>query len=50
MSLAEFCHLLALLVNGRLPMAEALRLTGQGVEDASIDQDCRQMAERVELG
>ncbi len=50
MSLAEFCHLLALLVNGRIPMAEALRLTGQGVEDASIDLDCRLMAQRIELG
>jgi type II secretory pathway component PulF len=50
MSLAEFCHLLALLMNGRIPMAEALRLTGQGIEDASIDRDCRLMAERVELG
>ncbi len=50
MSLANFCHLLALLVNGRLPMSEALRLTGQGIEDSSIDQDCRVMAGRVELG
>jgi type II secretory pathway component PulF len=50
MSLAEFCHLLALLVDGRLPMSEAIRLTGQGIEDASIDQDCRVMAGRVESG
>ncbi len=50
MSLAEFCHLLALLVNGRIPMAEALRLTGQGIEDSSVDLDCRKMADRVELG
>ncbi len=33
-----------------VPMSEALRLTGQGIEDASIDQDCRVMAGRVELG
>jgi type II secretory pathway component PulF len=50
MSLAEFCHLLALLVDGRLPMSEAIRLTGQGIEDSSIDQDCRVMAGRVESG
>jgi type II secretory pathway component PulF len=50
MSLAEFCHLLALLLEGQLPLAEALRLTGQGVEDASIDRDCRVMAARVESG
>jgi type II secretory pathway component PulF len=50
LSVAEFCHLLALLVEGRLPLAEALRLTGQGVEDASIDNDCRVMAGRIESG
>lgn len=50
MSLAEFCHLLALLVEGRLPLGEALKLTGQGVEDASIDRDCKVMAGRIEAG
>jgi type II secretory pathway component PulF len=50
MSLAEFCHLLALLVNGRLPMSEALLLAGQGIENASIDRDCRVMAGSVERG
>ena len=50
MSLAEFCHLLALLVEGRLPLGEALKLTGQGVEDASIERDCKLMAQRIEAG
>lgn len=50
MSLAEFCHLLALLVDGRLPLSEALRLTGRGIEDSSIDRDCLVMASRVESG
>jgi type II secretory pathway component PulF len=50
MSLAEFCHLLALLVEGRLPLPEALRLTGEGVENADIDGACRVMAGQVESG
>ena len=50
MSMAEFCHLLALLVEGRLPLSEALRLTGEGIEDSSINHDCRAMAGRVDGG
>ena len=38
-SLAEFCHLLALLLESRLPLPEALRLTGEGVEDADSTRD-----------
>ena len=34
---AEFCHLLALLLESDLPLPEALRLTGQGVQDADMD-------------
>jgi type II secretory pathway component PulF len=37
-------------MDGRLPLSEALRLTGQGIEDASIDKDCQVMAARVESG
>ncbi len=50
MSLAEFCHLLALLIEGRLPLPEALRLTGEGVENSDIDGACRLMAGQVESG
>ena len=32
-SWAEFCHLLALLLESRLPLPEALQLTGEGVEN-----------------
>ena len=39
-SLAEFCHLLALLLESRLPLPEAIRLTGEGVQDADIDRAC----------
>jgi type II secretory pathway component PulF len=49
-SLAEFCHLLALLLESQLPMPEALRLTGEGVQDAEIDSSCRAMASDVEAG
>jgi len=49
-SLAEFCHLLALLLESQLPMPEALRLTGEGVQDAEIDSSCRAMAGDVEAG
>jgi general secretion pathway protein F len=49
-SLAEFCHLLALLLESHLPLPEALRLTGEGVEDADIDASCRLMADQVESG
>ena len=49
-SLAEFCHLLALLLESRLPLPEALRLTGEGVQDADVDASCRRMASQVESG
>jgi general secretion pathway protein F len=49
-SLAEFCHLLALLLESSLPMPEALRLTGEGVQDADIDSSCQAMARDVEAG
>jgi general secretion pathway protein F len=49
-SLAEFCHLLALLLESRLPLSEALRMAGEGVEDADIDRSSRLMAGRVEAG
>jgi general secretion pathway protein F len=49
-SLAEFCHLLALLLESRLPLPEALRLTGEGVEDTDINACCGAMANQVEAG
>jgi type II secretory pathway component PulF len=49
-SLAEFCHLLALLLESDLPLPEALRLTGEGVQDADIDASCRVMADQVSSG
>jgi general secretion pathway protein F len=49
-SLAEFCHLLGLLVEHRLPMPEALRLAGEGVQDSGLEATSRLMAEDVEDG
>jgi type II secretory pathway component PulF len=49
-SLAEFCHLLALLIESRLPLAEALRLTGEGVQDSRIRSACQSMASEIERG
>ncbi len=49
-SLAEFCHLLSLLLESRLPLPEALRLTGEGVQDANVENACLRMAESVESG
>lgn len=49
-SWAEFCHLLALLLESELPMPDALRLTGQGIQNSDIDRACRAMANDVEGG
>ena len=49
-SLAEFCHLLALLLESNLPLPEALRLTGEGVQDADLDETCHVMAGQVTSG
>src|SRR5262249_22151350 len=49
-SLAEFCHLLALLLESDLPLPEALRLTGEGVQNADFDRSCQVVASQVESG
>lgn len=49
-SWAEFCHLLAILLESRLPLPEALRLTGDGVDDHDMAIACRAMARSVEDG
>ncbi len=48
--LSEFCHFLALLLEGQLPLPEALRLTGEGLEDSSMERACAVMASEVESG
>jgi general secretion pathway protein F len=49
-SLAEFCHLLALLLECDVPLGEALALTGEGVADADVDRACRAMVVDVGSG
>jgi general secretion pathway protein F len=49
-SWAEFCHLLALLLESHLPLPEALRLTGEGVQDARLNRACEVMANDIEQG
>ena len=49
-SIAEFCHLLALLLESQLPLPEAIRLTGEGVQDSSVNGSCQIMARAVESG
>ncbi len=49
-SWAEFCHLLALLLESDLPLPEALRLAGVGVQNTELDRACLIMADEVEQG
>ncbi len=49
-SLAEFCHLLGLLLEHRLPMPEALRLAGEGVQNSGLEAVSRLMADDAEEG
>lgn len=49
-SWAEFCHLLALLLESELPLPEALRLAGEGVQNSDLDRACQVMAGEVEQG
>lgn len=47
---AEFCRLLALLLESQTPLPEALRLTGEGLQDSGMDRACDKMAREVESG
>ncbi len=49
-SWAEFCHLLAMLIEARVPLPEALRLTGAAVENSDVERACRAVARGVERG
>ena len=47
---AEMLRSLSLLVDHRVPLPEALRLTAGGISDAHIGDQCRALARRVEQG
>jgi general secretion pathway protein F len=49
-SWAEFCHLLALLLETNLPLPDALRLTGEGIQNVDLDRACQVMAAEIERG
>jgi general secretion pathway protein F len=48
--LAEFSHLLGLLLESDVPLAEALRLAGEGVRNGEVASASRQAARQVEEG
>jgi general secretion pathway protein F len=47
---AEMLRALGLLVEHRVPLPEALRLTAGGITDAYVAAQCRALASRVEQG
>ncbi len=49
-SLAEFCHLLGLLLECDVPLTQAVRLAGEGVQDAGMDSASRRAASDIEAG
>ncbi len=49
-SLAEFCHLLGTLLECDIPLGQAVRLSGDGVQDASLMAASRRVAQEVEAG
>ena len=49
-AMAEFSALLALLIECRVPMPEALRLSGEGVRDSDLILACSGAASEVERG
>lgn len=48
--MSRFCHLLAVLIENRLPLPEAIVLAGNGVGDAGIRKACRDLAKRITTG
>lgn len=49
-SLAEFCHLLGLLLESEIPLAEAVAMAGEGVVDASVRAVARSMTSDLARG
>jgi type II secretory pathway component PulF len=49
-TLADFCHLLAVFVEMRLPLARAIRLTGQATTDAWLRKACVELADEIDEG
>jgi len=49
-SLAEFFHLLALMLEGQMPLAESVRLAGDGVMNSDLKRGSEEVAKQVESG
>lgn len=49
-SMAKFSHLVAVLINQNVPLADALRFAGRGSEDPDIDDACQDLAQQVDEG
>ncbi|MEO6808714.1 MAG: type II secretion system F family protein, partial [Isosphaeraceae bacterium] len=49
-ALAEFAHLLALLLESEVPLPEALPLAAGGVGDADLTASCRRLAREIDAG
>jgi type II secretory pathway component PulF len=50
LSWAEFCHMLGLMLETQLPLPEALRLTGEAVQNADLRAACVSMVQQIEQG
>jgi type II secretory pathway component PulF len=48
--LAQFARLMAMLLDQRVPLPDALRLTAAGLHDSDLAHGCRQVAADVESG
>jgi general secretion pathway protein F len=49
-AMTKFSHLLALLLESRMPLPTALPLAGEGVRDADLSASCRAVARDLEAG
>lgn len=49
-ALAGFCELLSIFVSGKLPLADGVRMAGQGCGDADLQTQFAEIAECLELG
>ena len=49
-AVTEFCHLLAMLLDSRMPLPMALDLAGKSVRDADLAESCTRMSQAVSRG
>ncbi len=49
-SMAQFCQLLAMLIESQVPLPEALRIAAAGTYDGNLSEGCQLLADEVEDG